>query len=699
MPRISFSACVALTPSGGRNRNRLRPASFGVADFRLLTPGGASSRCHLPAPFRPTGGGADGFHFAPGVEPVELTWRLGNDAGLARTGRLELFTRHRKAPLWSRALSAEELSEGVHRLRWDGGVSTCDAFPDGVVTVEHSPYKLKLTLEGSGWAECPVAWTYFHVLVDGLELELGDASALAQQKDREVTAALKKLPAPGEKAEVRLVSNIFKTHAAEMGNETDFRLHRATWGNGPGIPIFARAWVQDSSGRRVEAPKALGRVRFLWDWEDVTEDLTVHTPHARAFLEQALDRQCSKSRPTGDNAHRDVGGKRGLPSSAVFPKQAGYAPQETPRDGVFPFRVVPCNRRKWAAFSEAWTSGVYAGRTGVLFQPSRIAGDAWRVTVQLAYERRKDGAVALDIEDAAPLPAAVLATTGIFETWREVHISRVLRKHAGIAGFALQGVQAHFERAFLRLVDRSGGATDIPAAEYNARIAAAVGRHAAQELRAAINPTVDQHAAGSHALTFRRHAEFLAEVKRQKRCDDAALPRLLGPDTVPTSLLNEKVYNLQCKDWAKEILVAAFDALPGMPPGILLLQFSGLYNLERQPGGVSVNGFSKEFLSRNRSRCAIVQCGSANNYAGNANSLEQTIAHELGHQLFLPHAPFPLNRIPVGARANLHDQNGSDCLMGYDFTTERRLCGLCMLRLRGWNSTLLNSDGSRNAHP
>ncbi|WP_163999351.1 hypothetical protein [Pyxidicoccus caerfyrddinensis] len=699
MPRIALTACVALTSSGGRNRNRLRPASYSVADFRLSTPGGTSSRCHLPAPFRAPGGGEDGFHFAPEVEPVELAYRLSNTAGLARAGRLELFTRHRKAPLWSRELSAAEVAAGDHRLRWDGRVTECDAFPDGVVTVEHSPYKLKLTLQGGGWAECPVAWTYFHVLVDGMDLELGDSRVLSRQRDRELTAALGKLPARGEKAEVRLVSNLFKTSSVEMERDIDFHQYRAMWGSGPDIPIFARAWLKDSAGRRVDAPKALGRVRFLWDWEDVAEDLTPHTPHARAFLEQALNRECTASRPTGDNAHRDVGGKRGLPSSAVFPKQAGYAPRDTPRDGVFPFRVVPCGHRKWAAFTEAWTSGAYAGRTGVMFQPSRIAGDAWRVTVQLAYERRKDGAVALDVEDAAPLPAAVRATTGTFETWREVHISRVVRKHAGIAGFSLAAVQAQLERAFLRLVDKSGGVTDLPAAEYNARIAAAVKAHRSWELRAAVDPTVDQHASGDHAFTFRAYAEFLEEVKRQKRCDDAALAKWLSPPRVTVPLLKEEAYHLQCKDWSKELLVKAFDALPGLREGILLLQFCGLYNLERQPGGASVNGFSKEFPSNPRNRCAVVQCGSAANYIHNANSLEQTIAHELGHQLFLPHAPFPVPRVPAGARAALHDQDGSDCLMGYDYSVERRLCGLCLLRLRGWNATLLSSDGSRNAHP
>jgi hypothetical protein len=633
------------------------------------------------------------------VEPVELRYHLTSTAGLARTGRLELFTRHRKEPLWTRELSAEELTAGEHRLPWDGRVAVCEAFPDGVITVEHSPYKLKLTLQGSGWAECPVAWTYFHVLVDAIELELGDPRVLAKARDRELAASLGRLPAPGQKAEVRLVGNVFKTSLEEMEDDTDFKHHRAAWGNGPDIPIFARAWLRDSQGRKVDVPRALGRVRFLWDWEDEAEDLSRHTPRARAFLEQALKRQCSASRPKGDNAHKDVGGKRGLPSSAVFPRQDGYAPQGRPREGVFPFRVMPCRKREWAAYSEAWTSGAFAGRTGVLFQPSRIAGDAWRVTVQLAYERRKDGGVALDVEDDAPLPAAVRASTGVFETWREVHISRIARKNPSVSGFSLAAVQQQFERAYLRLVDRGGGVKDMEAGDYNRRIAAAVKRQPWQ-VQAAIDPSVDQHAAGSHALTFRTYAQFRTEVKRLKRCDDAALTRWLSKPEVARPVLEEDTYHQLCKDWAKNILVNAFDEAPGRgTPGILLLQFSGLYNLERAPGGVAINGFSKELPSRDRTRCAVVQCGRATNYAGNSNTLEQTIAHELGHQLFLPHAPFPLHRQPTGASATQHDQDGSDCLMGYDYSVERGLCGLCLLRLRGWNKRLLSSDGSRNAQP
>src|SRR3712207_8825632 len=56
-----------------------------------------------------------------------------------------------------------------------------------------------------------------------------------------------------------------------------------------------------------------------------------------------------------------------------------------PRSTLFPyttlFRSEIENKRKqrsWAAYSFAWNDGVAASKTGVLFQPSRMAGDQYR---------------------------------------------------------------------------------------------------------------------------------------------------------------------------------------------------------------------------------------------------------------------------------------------------------------------------------
>ncbi len=59
---------------------------------------------------------------------------------------------------------------------------------------------------------------------------------------------------------------------------------------------------------------------------------------------------------------------------------------------------------------------------------------------------------------------------------------------------------------------------------------------------------------------------------------------------------------------------------------------------------------------------------------------ETTAAHELGHCLFLAHAPGGNvgNADPHG-----HDAAMANCLMGYH-ATATDFCGFCLLRLRGW---------------
>ena len=94
-----------------------------------------------------------------------LQGRLGDGVDRYRVmllGVLTFAAMRMNFPLQDALLASEELTAGDHRLPWDGRVPVCEAFPDGVVTVEHSPYKLKLTRDGSrlfvalsGLPKCP----------------------------------------------------------------------------------------------------------------------------------------------------------------------------------------------------------------------------------------------------------------------------------------------------------------------------------------------------------------------------------------------------------------------------------------------------------------------------------------------------------------------------------------------------------------
>jgi hypothetical protein len=75
-------------------------------------------------------------------------------------------------------------------------------------------------------------------------------------------------------------------------------------------------------------------------------------------------------------------------------------------------------------------------------------------------------------------------------------------------------------------------------------------------------------------------------------------------------------------------------------------------------------------------------------------------SHEYGHNVFLPHAKYPMPPAvqPGGFQVNRHDDTDSGCLMSYS-SVRPGFCGLCMLRLRGWSATKLDKTSANNKKP
>ncbi|MDC0719185.1 hypothetical protein [Nannocystis bainbridge] len=106
--------------------------------------------------------------------PQSIRWRIRHAKPLRR-GVLELFVAGRAEPVWSRALSAEELRTSPGGERSDGstvegGLAWTGSFAggapaDGRVRAGESPYKLKLTIFSKTGAVVAKrqAWTYFDV--------------------------------------------------------------------------------------------------------------------------------------------------------------------------------------------------------------------------------------------------------------------------------------------------------------------------------------------------------------------------------------------------------------------------------------------------------------------------------------------------------------------------------------------------------
>ena len=770
--RMTRQAFVARTAYDLKHLNRLRVAEFGVLKV-CLTAGTKSSKSYAldNAPAPKSNGGSDDFNFAPGPQLNPTTWavdpsktdkvtiqyELLNPFASISKATLELFYRYGTTPIWTRELKGQELSDGENKLEfnskpeWDGTIDADPKFPDNFASVEHSPYKLKLTVAGDGLCVSPAAWTYFHVLIAKLELEYGPPEALPKTETgkpdhRQVLTAIQGQGATPPTAsatapiKVFLESNLFKK-GHDMTNNSLFDEYQGMWSTGPLIPIIAKIWIKDSAGKEVLAPKALGLTKFLWDWESKLQGGTGNT-----FVDQAQNYHVADTKPSGQNCHVDRGGKRATGGSPVFPSQTGYDAQTPLQDGAFPFPVTPCDPpRVWSAYSVAWRDQSLASKTGVLFQPARMSGDIYTVTVYVAWDTAADGTVKLNTDAAAPLSIQTFlkAGTGPFQVWRKVHVVKYLRKNSSVSTLNVASIPATYTPAFLDFEDISGGTTTVAQATWNSAFTTAISTWNVIE-KLLVDPSLDQYNKGPIGAYFRDRDGFgtawvayrlrpaFPSVAPSRINNYAGLAWGAGPggtlaydavhaqalsdgfstsdanliatraaadfsfvqtymDNPTNNLTTDADFALWCQGKAIGILQSIFNAMLDSKPGVNIFQVDRSHNLVDNQASLT-DGQAYDFPNGTDRRCGFLSMGWPGLYAGRPISAEQTAAHEFGHHFFLPHTPDAGEKKDYKA----HDKNVTNCLMSYNQTTARVLCGFCRLRLRGWSKAVLDPDGTLN---
>ena len=824
---MNRTAEVALTPDGKTNVNRLRVPEFTLVKLCLKI-GGKASKCYFPPdapPPKEADTGKDDFHFAPEKETVEIAYELDDACGLIETAKLELFCRFREAALWTLDLAKlgdDWLAHGKHIVKWDGRVVTPtaaeagtkgsggmehdltklpadkdvvkDSFIDGYVTLEHTPYKFRLTLGSTkGQGRVITAWTYFQILIKSIEIDLGPEECVPaasvdddrHKSDKAVRKRIEddgKLPADGATRKVFLLTNVYKTGLAEMDDNTAFTQLETAWKDGPNIPVIAKIRLADSADAEVklESDKgavALGKAKFLWDWEDVDEDVDAQQAAAnpKGFIKNAINyykpgtdgSRSAKDHtyPKGDNCHVDRGGKRGPDAKPVFPKQDGYDPKDDLDAGKFPFVVIPAGtkegpeNRLWASYSRGWTRGKLKGQTGVVFQPSRMAGDSYKLTVYLDTEKSKKDEFVFD-DKAEPLKAAtaIKKSTGTFQMWREVHLARYVRKTASLAEFFpgnLAGVQAHYRMAYIELVDKMGADNSyafsdhrLPggaAPDYNALVRGKLSGSGSIWFTADLaTDSAADHAAEDSMLKVRGYAEFVQKVHLNLNTgvaaaandfsylagcyamseDDAA--EILGSYTASGfsawTAADEDVRLEATENWlisnAAETAAKYAEALDNWgfgfgeplandfkiinggkngvgtkaPPGVTFMEFNYtntcLRDLNVAGAGLGYwYGAAIDPTDASRDSCMIMFW-----LAG-----KDEFSHEYGHHMFLPHA-CSTSGAPAGVQHDKHDDTDLGCLMSYS-AARPGFCGLCQLRMRGWDATALKKTSADNKKP
>jgi hypothetical protein len=689
-------------------------------------------------------------HIAPGKESIRVQYDIVNVGNSISSGQMRILRAKDNKELQSIALSADQYTAGHHAITWDGSVSSDAEFPDGFVTIEHSAYLVEISIGDQfgprrGSARIKVEMKQFIV-------EKAAKSVLTDPKDQKIWEQVQAIPTAGLQ-KLMLDSNLFAVQSSDMNDGTAFSAYQTLWADGPRIPLRATVTVIDSQGKEVRAGMAMGRAKVLWDYTDPVQTQPPYlaaalapppalsqSAGAKPFVDAAIKYDSSASKPAGgDNCHVDRGGKR---ASA-----AGTAVMAPPDGAVtaFPFTVNAGTTRWWAGFGDFLKSGDEEARAGVLFRPSRMAGDNYVLKAYL------DISCALDTADDKPAGAMAEAAVGSFEVWRQITMPAHFKKCAGVTQ-VMPSFAQYYADAFVNVDDQRGAPKPMTKAAYDAAFAAAlpsaqsrmqaygggyaiVGKYALPaagvsqydaarmpgtlggrivsflgKVARAVTSTLGLTAGAAPTTwvaTFLPYGDFIDAVSAGQGLTDAATRTLLRA----RKLGDEAAYAQRTTDYAVEIATDIAKNL-ATQDGLTVLQFDWASSLEELIDGTHrING--------NACFKSLSICGFAlyNTDTAADAGVAQTPAHEIGHNLFLPHAP-RLVQFSNGATTVLdettyaalgyqsdggilkdrHDIHNRNCLMSYA-RPRPGFCGLCLIRLRGWDESVFDENGGTVSKP
>lgn len=664
---------------------------------------------------------------------THLLWTIANPQFVATT-KIEVLRRSLAAalPLFTRTITwndgacpadgdiqfpvaLEATAEGA----MDGAAGVVDtvnagmaaSFPTHHLNIEWAPYKLRVTItDNRGYAVARgVAWIYLDVVAHSIVLGYGDREYVAAGH-RLVTRDPDRIPAGDEVVKLLLPGNLFSdaTHqwheqnAQGVGNANDYPYERwrTAWGDGPQIPVVATIRVTRHDGTPAESDVATGGAGVLWDFEDAKAP----EAHVTALIAAALnDNETAHGVGAGRNCHTNAGGLRGA-AARVLPTQVA-------NPDAFPFTVTNAVNRAGASVTTIGSAGATLGGTGVIFRPSRMGGDAYRLRLRWRYDAgRATGTTLLDVvDDVAP---TVVIRTGIFKIWRALDLRRYARRGEGDDRLAasLAALRAVYAPAYIHLIEREEPAA-VVMADYCDRIMTAAGAGSAV-LREAVKND-DGWRAGAYAAHFNSYEHVVGRLGQNAVATLTAYFSAHGPeerqrkgaDIQPEQL--PTFYAAAVKGWTQHLIDTVLPQLIADAAGVNILDFNGvwvldIHNAAAQTSTVqSLQGFASMIPGMNTAAC-FTNFLTDENYVTLSELTESvqtfvlTAAHELGHTLYLCHAPGGgVQRQGTGIEVAYHDAGMTNCLMGYD-ETAASFCAVCLLRLRGWQrAALTHTDLAR----
>ncbi len=613
--------------------------------------------------------------FAPVEESVLVHFAIEGDLSLAEAIHLRIASEKQPGRfLLNRRVDAKPRASGS--FPWDGLV-TDGAYP-GCLTLAGSPYLVQLGLAPKGGSPVFTNKAALRVELARTELAVGDPSGLGEDAglgNQEMVARLKEeLAKSPDRGTVHLPGSFFKNGVEEMATSASFTVYGDRLKSGLGVPLFVRLWVKSKDGSPKRSPKAVTGTRILWD--TVPDDKTglesnlsergVH-PEAKSFMQGVGAYKQDKTEPKGHSAHWELGGIRAAAAARKFGRR-----QWDVLGSVWAGDAL--KQRTWAGRSVCAQAGDAAADSGVLYYNGRIAGDRYTVS---AYADL-DGSLDDKQPDLAGLvPAERKSRAMSLRNWRDVRIVANYTIGASTAPISFDGPNREFKKAAISILPDPG----LQPLDIQDRW-----RTAYQEVIKASAETFVRDAAmeepGLHPVRYLDPEDYWQKTN----ADAGAFGRIWHRIKAFFGATDEDGYREKCDTFAYEIYSEAVTRIPLGKGGITCIKFGAKGDHNQWRGSYTAGMAPSIFGYTGRSRALLLLF--------NNESAEHTVIHELGHILFLPHAPghWIEGAEPEGCRPELHDR-AQKCLMSYHPDAEC-FCGLCLLRLAGWDHGSIKPDGT-----
>ena len=615
--------------------------------------------------------------FAPLEESVLIHYEITGDLELVQSVRLRVAAQKEPAKfLLEKSLSGKPQAKGMYM--WDGAVT--DAGFAGCINLLSSPYLLQLGLTPKGGTLAYTNKATVKVELMQTELAIGDESGLGENEDNfGVLEPLKEdLRKFGGKGKIRLNSSLFKEDGAEMKNDKSFRVYHGALHKGAPIPLFLRLWLKGKGGNRVRSSKAVAKTPILWDAlpeqeSDLEANLSERGVHdtAKRFIKKAAAHKHGESEPAGITCHKDLGGMRVKQSDRGFSEKHWKTLWES-------WGAEDPKQRGWAALSQCGPSDEVRADCGIVFYNGRMAGDRHRIAAYVDLESKldvKDRKAGDGVEDACKSPPLA------FLNWREVKVTRQYKVGTGTVPLEFGESNREFNQAALSIIPKAGLFPEEIAERWKAAYQDIVKLYSFDSIiQNGAEPDPD-----GYPVRYRSYNDYWERIHPEKGFFGKLWHRIVGFFGTD----EEKGYREKCDKKAYMIYSAVAARFPLGENGLTCFKFGkrGEHNMWEGAYTAGIAPWIAGYSNRYQSVLFVFDPGQA----------AHSVTHEIGHSLFLAHGPghWVKGKNPGGYQDDAHDKD-EFCLMSYH-PDGAHFCGLCILKLSGWDYKKIHKDGKVDA--